>query len=111
MSTHPTVGACGGHNAPDLTPEPPAWFSRFAGPYAVGPQGPPEGGDVTESRGFLWTAGLCLRRAAWEGLRTAGFSPMLIGREGDAASSGEDTDSASPYGWPDGAFGMSQVFR
>ena len=39
---------------------------------------PPEGGDVTESRGFLWAAGLCLRRAALDGCGTAGFSPMLM---------------------------------
>ena len=92
MKAHPRVGACGGLNEAELTTEAPPWFSRFSALYAVGSQGPAEGGDVTDSREFLWGAGLCVRRAAWEGLRTAGFSPMLLDRASDSASSGGDTE-------------------
>jgi hypothetical protein len=92
MNAHPDAGAIGGFNEADLPIDPPTWFSRFAGLYAVGPQGPAEGGDVTRSRGFLWGAGLCVRRAAFDRVRMAGFSPMATGRTGGQFHLGDDTE-------------------
>ena len=91
MDERPRVGACGGLNEAELSTQEPAWFSRFAHVYAVGPQGD-RAGDVTDSRGFLWGAGLCLRRGAWEQLREAGFSPLTTSRKGPQLLSGDDTE-------------------
>jgi glycosyltransferase involved in cell wall biosynthesis len=91
MEEHPRVGACGGLNEAELSTQEPAWFSRFAHVYAVGPQGD-RAGDVTDARGFLWGAGLCLRRRAWEQLRAAGFSPLTTSRKGPQLLSGDDTE-------------------
>jgi glycosyltransferase involved in cell wall biosynthesis len=91
MDERPNVGACGGLNEAELeTPEPP-WFSRFARLYAVGQQGD-RAGDVTDARGFLWGAGLCLRRGAWEQLRAAGFSFLTPSRRGVQLLAGDDTE-------------------
>ena len=91
MDERPKVGACGGHNEAELDTQEPAWFSRFARLYAVGPQGD-RAGDVTDDRGFLWGAGLCVRRSAWEQLWAAGFSPLTTSRRGAQLLSGEDTE-------------------
>jgi len=91
MQAHPEVGACGGLNEPLCEGEPPAWFQEHASSYAVGPQGR-AAGDVTWTRGFLWGAGLTVRREAWTGLVDKGFRPLLPDRSGQNLSSGGDTE-------------------
>lgn len=94
MAEHPEVGACGGHNV--LTPEtadPPPWLERFKSAYACGPQGPKDGGDVTEERGFLWGAGMTVRAEAWSGLVARGWQPILDDRQGAGSyNSGGDAE-------------------
>jgi glycosyltransferase involved in cell wall biosynthesis len=90
MRAHPQAGACGSAGEPFFDGRtPPPWFAENAVAYAVGEPG--EAGDVT-GRGALWGAGLAVRRAAWLGLRAAGFEPMLVGRRGDRPTAGEDTE-------------------
>jgi glycosyltransferase involved in cell wall biosynthesis len=92
MREHPEAGACGGINEPVCEITPPAWFESFQFAYAAGPQGP-TAGDVTTSRGFLWGAGLTIRRAAWERLVDGGFQPLLVDRRGSANfNSGGDSE-------------------
>jgi glycosyltransferase involved in cell wall biosynthesis len=92
MREHPEVGACGGRNDPVCQGEAPAWFDEFQFAYAAGPQGP-VAGDVTESRGHLWGAGLTVRRTAWEGLVGQGFEPRLADRRGSSSfGSGGDSE-------------------
>ncbi|MGI8513230.1 MAG: glycosyltransferase, partial [Solirubrobacteraceae bacterium] len=91
MAEHPEAGACAGFNAPAPELTPPEWFHRFAHAYATGPQG--EAGDVTESRGHLWGAGLTIRRAAWDHLSRHGFAALLPDRRGATSfNSGGDTE-------------------
>jgi cellulose synthase/poly-beta-1,6-N-acetylglucosamine synthase-like glycosyltransferase len=91
LATRPEVGALGGLSEPVCERPPPPWFEHFPTLYAVGAQGE-RAGDVTESRGQLWGAGLTIRRSAWAGLERAGFRPSLLGRRGRALSAGEDSE-------------------
>jgi hypothetical protein len=47
---------------------------------------------MTTTRGYLWGAGLTIRKAAWQQLQAAGFTPMLLGRQGTMLSTGEDSE-------------------
>lgn len=91
MMSLPAVGACGGFNEASPEISPPPWFGAFQSVYAAGPQGSAPG-DVTESRGHLWGAGLTVRKSAWEGLVQRGFRSVLSDRRGEALSAGGDTE-------------------
>lgn len=91
MSAHPEVGACGGMIEPESDVKLPAWFERFQSYYAVGKQSE-EPGDVTESRGYLWGAGLCLRKRAWQTLLDRQFDFLLSDRQGVTLSAGGDAE-------------------
>jgi hypothetical protein len=49
-------------------------------------------GDVTDSRGYLWGAGLCIRKRAWQALTEKNFSFRLSDRKGRALSAGGDAE-------------------
>ena len=83
-------GAVGGLIEPAIE-QPPPWFARHAAAWVVGPQADTSG-DVTWSRGFLWGAGLWVRRQAWQELQQSGFQFLLSGRLGKRLSSGEDSE-------------------
>ena len=91
MSAHPEVGACGGQVEAVSDVVLPDWFARFQSYYAVGQQAS-EAGDVTETRGYLWGAGLCLRKQAWQILAEKEFSFLLSDRKGQALSAGGDAE-------------------
>jgi glycosyltransferase involved in cell wall biosynthesis len=92
MGDHPEVGACGGVNEPVCEVPPPTWFETFGYAYATGPQGSAPG-DVTTPRGYLWGAGLTVRKAAWDHLVRHGFRPLLVDRQGSANfNSGGDSE-------------------
>ena len=99
MSQNPQIGALGGLNEPVFETEPPKWFDTYlkayaakhTNSYALGPQGP-SAGDVTESRGYLWGAGLTLRKTAWQSLLKSGFEPFCVGVQGFRNAQGEDSE-------------------
>ncbi len=91
MDQHPEVGACGGLIEPVYEVTPPYWMENFVRRYAVGAQGETEG-DITSSRGWLWGAGLTMRKSAWQCLANSGFRTLLLGREGAKLSAGEDVE-------------------
>ena len=102
MSQHPEVAACGGHNIPEFDGEKPWWFDLSPRSYAVGTQGPEEGGDITWSRGRLIGAGLTIRKLAWQNLVDEGFNSLLVGCKGKALNRGEDTELSFAFvlaGW------------
>lgn len=90
MQAHPDAGAVGGSSVARLSGPPPPWFSQHAKQFAVGEQAAT--GDVTEEPGYLWGAGLTLRRDAWLQLKRAGFRSQLTGRRGRSLFAGEDTE-------------------
>lgn len=91
MTEHPRVAACGGQIEPQPETKLPAWFDQFQSYYAVGKQAD-HAGDVTESRGYLWGAGLCLRKTAWTALADNHFDFLLSDRKGMSLSSGGDAE-------------------
>jgi glycosyltransferase involved in cell wall biosynthesis len=91
VSEHDDVGAFGGQIEAIAESTLPAWFDRFQNYYAVGQQGD-KAGDVTDSRGYLWGAGLCLRKRAWQMLAENQFSFLLSDRKGQALSAGGDAE-------------------
>jgi glycosyltransferase involved in cell wall biosynthesis len=103
MQENPGVGACGGFNEPVCEVDPPAWFARFQSAYAAGAQGG-SGGEVSDERGYLWGAGMTVRRSAWQHLVDHGFSPILVDRRGRANyDSGGDAEICAALrlsGWP-----------
>lgn len=90
--SNPEIGACGGRTKANFECLPPAWFSKFQENYAIGPQSE-RGGDITWSRGYLWGAGLSVRRTAWMQLKQRGFRSRSSGRKaGQRLISGEDSE-------------------
>jgi cellulose synthase/poly-beta-1,6-N-acetylglucosamine synthase-like glycosyltransferase len=91
MSRNRNIGACGGYNEFKCEVNPPSWFDKYKESYAVGPQAP-ETGDITEKRGYLWGAGLTIRRSAWMKIKNGGFTFGSSGRQGDNLHAGEDSE-------------------
>jgi hypothetical protein len=59
--------------------------------YAIGAQGS-ETGDISNGRGFLWGAGMSVRKSSWQQLVSHGFQQLLLDRTGDLAAGGGDAE-------------------
>jgi GT2 family glycosyltransferase len=90
MSNHSEVGALGGFVGPEFETVRPDWFAPVAYLYALGPEGEPSG-DVTGMH-MLCGAGLIVRRAALADVRSKGFRPIAVGRQGASLGAGEDSE-------------------
>ena len=88
---HPKAGVVGGCSTPLADVDLPAWFYRYATKLAVGSQAL-KTGDVTDSRMFVWGAGLACRKPVLEKLYTEVGLPLLTGRAGKSLSSGDDVE-------------------
>lgn len=98
---HPEVAVCGGPSEAVFEIEPPAWFENYAYAYAVGPQAEATG-YVPLSRGFIWGAGMSVRRLAWQALLDGGIVFHGVGRQGKRLSAGEDAELCLAFllsGW------------
>jgi glycosyltransferase involved in cell wall biosynthesis len=91
MARYTQVGACGGQVDAEYELPPPDWFYRVSEYCAIGSQSR-KAGDITWSRGYLWGAGLTVRKSAWKDLITAGFRFQLHDRAGQALTSGGDAE-------------------
>jgi len=92
FAQHPEFGLCGGRADAVYEVEPPAWFERIKGFYALGSQHKVSG-DVTDSTGtLLWGAGLSMRTSAIRKLLDDGFVFTMSGRKGNSLLTGEDTE-------------------
>jgi glycosyltransferase involved in cell wall biosynthesis len=89
LESNSAIGILGGQGEAVLTGAVPLWFAMYAGNYAVGRQAP-QSGDVTESRGYLWGAGMVFRKILWQQLAEIGFQSLLVDRKGANLSSGGD---------------------
>jgi glycosyltransferase involved in cell wall biosynthesis len=90
MERNPTIGVCGSLNTAVCEGDPPVWFDEFKEHYAIGHQGEP--GDITESRGYVFGAGMTVRVEAWQKILRKGFTSFLVGRKGAELSAGEDSE-------------------
>jgi len=91
MSQHPQVGACGALSEAVCEGPIPLWFNEFKTAYAIGAWGEVPG-DVTYRLARCWSAGLTIRKNAWEQLQLNGFSPLLAGRKHKDLTCGDDTE-------------------
>jgi len=91
FESHDGVGAVGAWARAVADGPLPDWFTQIEYIYGCGPQGD-HAGPVPASRGFLYGAGLSLRRRALLDLAANGFSPALVGRAGANLAGGEDTE-------------------
>jgi len=90
MQREAAVGAAGSCNEPVFESTAPEWFEQADHFFAVGEQG--DAGDVTETRGLLWGAGLTIRHEAWLTLERRQFRFRTTDRIGTALTSGGDSE-------------------
>lgn len=91
MRRNPNIGACGGQTEAVCETVPPDWFDRHKKSFAVGKQFSMSG-DITDIRGYLWGAGLSVRKSAWNFLEKNGFHFTLSDRKGNLLLSGGDSE-------------------
>jgi hypothetical protein len=89
MAAQPDVAALGAHCEAECAQTPPAWFEAFSRSYAIGGMAD-AAADVTRSKGYLYGAGLSVRKSAWQAVQQKGFTPLLMDRTGSALTSGGD---------------------
>lgn len=87
----PAIAACGGQAVGYFEKNEPAWFARYSRSFAVGKQRE-SSGYVEKERGFLWGAGLSLRKSLWIRLRGTGYQNLTVGRQGKSMMAGEDSE-------------------
>lgn len=91
MENNEKIGALGGEGIPEFETEPPEWFNTLIkSGYATGPQGE-SSGDIS-TKGWLYGAGMILRKNAYLRLKNAGFTNLLTGHKGSELLSGEDSE-------------------
>ncbi|WP_418511955.1 glycosyltransferase [Corallibacter sp.] len=91
MQEHPEIGALGGWCDAVFEDKEPEWFQHYSKYYAVGKQAMTSG-DITNTTGYLYGAGMVLRKTHWVALLNHGFQHILSCRKGTALSSGGDTE-------------------
>ena len=83
------IGAVGGMGEPVYEVNPPDIVTQNVNQYAVGAQAQ-DSGDITQSKGYLYGAGIAIRKSVYNYLFQAGFAFTLEGRKGNILTSGED---------------------
>lgn len=86
-----TIGACGGKIEAVFEKDPPEWFPFFENSFAVGSQAG-QTGYIEHTKGYLWGAGLSLRRSIWKELQKKEFNSLTTGRIGTTLYAGDDTE-------------------
>lgn len=97
MSGNDKIGILGGPNEALCEIEPPEWFKWFQHGYAAGTQsdlitGKVSEGNITWKRGFVWGAGMIIRKTALMDLYSKGFKSIMSDRKGAQLSSGGDSE-------------------
>lgn len=97
MSSNEKIGVLGGPNEAVCEIEPPEWFKWFQHGYAAGTQadlqtGRISEGNITWKRGFVWGAGMIIRKKAMNELYDKGFKSLMSDRKGNQLSSGGDSE-------------------
>jgi len=86
------IGALGGVGRPAFEIEPPSWYNkRKEIMYALGEQGE-QNGDITDTKGYVYGAGMVVRYSAIEIIKKSGFTPTMSGRYKNSLLSGEDNE-------------------
>ena len=92
LKNHPDCAACNGISTASFEEEEPWWFSHFAENFAVGKQGQ-SSGYVPVERGFLFGAGLSIRKSSLLDLYSRNYPAIQSGRLiNDLRGGGEDSE-------------------
>ena len=90
MNSDMQLGAVSGISTAACDGTLPAWFEQYQSYYAVLTEEEMHRTQIPPLR--LPTAGLCIRKAAWEDLVKRGFHSLVPGRVGRNLAGGEDTE-------------------
>jgi glycosyltransferase involved in cell wall biosynthesis len=90
LSCDSSLGAVGSIREPECEVPAPDWFEHFHSAYAIFTDS--EFKRLKRSPTFLPTAGLCVRKAAWERLVRDGFCTQVPSRVAKNLQGGEDTE-------------------
>lgn len=85
------IGALGGRGMVKCDGILPSWFDSYSGYFACTAQGD-KFGNITENRGYLFGAGLILRKEALLTIGKLGLKPILSDRKGNRLTSGGDVE-------------------
>ena len=91
MSSDDKIGVLGGQSKGEFEKLPMEWFDDWRGSFAIGKQSD-KAGDITLSKGFVWGAGMVVRKEAWGKILSNGFRSLLTDRKGNVLSAGGDTE-------------------
>lgn len=89
MTGNRQIGVLGGQSKGYFNTPPPSWFNQVAYTYAIGRQADASG-DVTDSRGHVWGAGMTLPTHLARQILNAPLT--TTGRKGKSLASGDDTE-------------------
>ena len=90
MESNARIGALGGQSVAISDIDFPEWFPDFEDGYAVGKQSN-SSGDVS-NRGFLWGAGMIVRRFLLDKIFDNKYPMLIEGRTGSKLISGDDSE-------------------
>jgi glycosyltransferase involved in cell wall biosynthesis len=85
------IGALGGFGNAVSKIKFPEWFEEFKKSYSTGAQADITG-DITSKEGYVWGAGMVLRKTAIDELFRKGFESLLSDRKKEILSSGGDVE-------------------
>lgn len=91
MESNPDAGVAGASSEAVTDGVFPEWFGKFSNHYSIGRQGD-ENTDLTWTSGYVWGAGMVIRRSALKELYENGYTSNLSDREGEILSSGGDVE-------------------
>jgi glycosyltransferase involved in cell wall biosynthesis len=91
FASNPEIGAIGGIGTGLLEGQTPPWWSMYSKSYALGPQAD-KNGPVRASRGYVYGAGMCVRKSIMMRLMGYNFEPLLKDRSGRELTSGGDVE-------------------
>jgi glycosyltransferase involved in cell wall biosynthesis len=83
MKDHPEIGVIGAYGEAHCEIDPPEWFHKVPGTYAVGSQGSQQGYIDGNRNLSFWGAGSVIRREAWLKAKRNGFVPILNPTRGE----------------------------
>lgn len=91
MAGDPRLGSVGGYGRAVSDGPLPEWFHRYGRYFAVGRQAEASG-DITDAKGYLYGAGVAVRRSILLNVKRLGFASRLSGRKGRALLGSDDLE-------------------
>lgn len=86
-----TIGVIGGQSLPVLEGTQPEWFKEFKKAFAIGTQSNHEG-DITLGKGYVWGAGMAIRKSYINKIQSLGIIVSSSDRNGKTLTSGGDVE-------------------